>query len=157
MINTNYESILKYVYENDSSLEGIIKGLENASIDTKLNAVRFVIELFNSSKQLQSEGKEQFFTQLIKEKLFALLVDILTYNERVLDFKEDRTSDESQVKEVVQTVVDTVVKLNGNRESEIDLEYNVGKVDLLKVYVAEILTNCFQILPSKVMRCYINF
>lgn len=152
MINTNYESILKYVYENDSSLEEIIKGLENASIDTKLNAVRFVIELFNSSKQLQSEGKEQFFTQLIKEKLFALLVDILTYGERVVDFREDKISDASQVKDAVQTVVDAVVRLNGYRETEIDPEYNVGKVDLLKVYVAEILTNCFQILPSKVMR-----
>jgi len=130
MINANYESILKYVYENDSSLQEIIKGLNKKNIDQKLSATRFLIDLFNNSKQLQSTAKEQFFTQLTKEELLSLIIDILTYNEPFIP-QANKIED---VKE------------------EINAEYNISKLDLLKIHVAEILTNCFQILPSKVKR-----
>jgi len=130
MINGNYEFILKYVYENDSSLEEIIKGLNKTNIDQMLSATRFLIDLFNNSKQLQSTAKEQFFTQLIKEELLCLIIDILTYNEPLIP-QANKIED---VKE------------------EINAEYNISKLDLLKIHVAEILTNCFQILPSKVKR-----
>jgi hypothetical protein len=126
MINANYESILKYVYENDANLEEIMKRLNKTSIDQKLYATRFLIDLFNCSKQHQSIAKEQFFTQLTKDELLSLLIEILTYNEPYIE--------------------PTSIRI----EEEKDPEYNVSKLDLLKTHAAEILTNCLQILPSKV-------
>ena len=164
MINVNFEAILRYVYENDSSLEEIMKGLSQSNIDEKLSTVRFIIDLFNNSKQLQSELKEAFFTQLVKEKLISLLIEIMTYNEYVIAFttKIDNSiiqSDDGEIMQVMKRIIDSVEKrcqepntaiVKIPKGEEIDPEYEVKKIELLKVHVAEILTNCFQILPSTV-------
>lgn len=134
MIGANYDFILKHIYENKGTLEEILKGLAHTHIDSKLSTVRFLVDLFNSSKQLQSELKEKFFTELIQEDLLQILMDIMLYKEDVEEAKKDSTARE----EVIEG------------DEEIDQEYEVRKLALLKTRVAEILTNCFQILPSKV-------
>lgn len=171
MINTNYEFILKYVYENESSLEEIMKGLNNTHIDAKLNTVRFIIDLFNNSKQLQIESKQAFFLQLVRPELLAMLIDIMLYKE-VPTFVPIIRSDPKQtveetVKATVRSIVDRAIKLateerKGSEKAErarlkiegdelIHEDYEIKKLELLKVHVAEILTGCLQILPSKVI------
>ena len=45
MINVNFEAILSYVYENDSRVEEIMKGLSQSNSDEKLITVRFIIDI----------------------------------------------------------------------------------------------------------------
>lgn len=139
MISINYDTILKYIYENEGTLEGILQGLNDSHIDSKLSTVRFLIDLFNSSKQLQSEAKEKFFSELIQEDLLHLFMEIMLYKENAVKVEETKSP---------------VKKENPNEiiigDEEMDEEYEVHKLALLKTRVAEILTNCFQILPSKV-------
>lgn len=160
-MNTNYESILSYVYENEASLEGIIEGLSTNNINSKLCTVRFIIDLFNNSKPLQSESKENFFNQFVNEELLFLLVEILSYNESTIKLPANpNVVEETEIKEILESIIDSVVTTCSEEEDkkiietaindEIDLEYDVKKMELLKVHVAEILTGCFQILPSKV-------
>ena len=170
MINLNYEVILRYIYENESSLEEIMKGLKQSHIDIKLSTVRFVIDLFNTSKQLQVESKQEFFTQLVKPELLSILVEIMAY-------KEGPTAglignQEEIVKAIINDIVEAAVsssvvplqhapegihqevkekQLKIEGEDGMHAEFEIKKLDLLKVNVAEILTGCFQILPSKVM------
>lgn len=159
MANTNYESTLRYIYENESSLTEIMKGLSVAGISTKLTTARFVIDLFNNSRQLQGTTKEQFFSQMIGEELLELLVGMLTLNERTVSLPAKAEATKG-IKEIVKEVVEHIVEVVSNEEEklmemedreEVDMEYDVKKLDLLKVHAAVILTNCFQILPSKVI------
>jgi hypothetical protein len=121
-------------------LEGILQGLSSEHIDVKLNTVRFLIDLFNSSKQLQSEAKEKFFTELIQEDLLRLLMEIMLYKESVVKNEEAKIASENE-----EALSKPIIG-----DEEMDEEYEVQKLALLKTRVAEILTNCFQILPSKV-------
>lgn len=121
-------------------MEGILQGLSSEHIDVKLNTVRFLIDLFNSSKQLQSEAKEKFFTELIQEDLLRLLMEIMLYKESVVKNEEAKIASENE-----EALSKPIIG-----DEEMDEEYEVQKLALLKTRVAEILTNCFQILPSKV-------
>lgn len=160
MINVNYEVIINFVYENDSSLKEIIRGFNLTNIDAKLTTARFVNDLFKSSKQLQTAEKERFFSQLIKEELLSLLIEIMSYNEHFIVHEETKRD---AARGVVEPVVRLTMKgrveekkmeevkyLEMSGDQEIDREYNVHKLDLLKVHVTEILTNSVQILPSNV-------
>jgi len=141
MISINYDVILKYVYEYEGTLKGILQGLSNVHIDVKLNTVRFLIDLFNSSKQPQIEAKEKFFTELIQEDFLKLLMEIMLYKESAAKGEEIKVAP-GEKKEILSKPI--------IGDDEMDEEYEVHKLALLKTRVAEILTNCFQILPSKV-------
>lgn len=141
MISFNYDAILKYIYENEGTLGGILQGLNDSHIDSKLNTVRFLIDLFNSSKQLQSETKEKFFSELIQEDLLQLLMEIMSYKENLVKVEEEKKSLVKKEESLNEIIIG---------DEEMDEEYEVRKLVLLKTRVAEILTNCFQILPSKV-------
>ncbi len=168
MINMNYEMILRYIYENESTLEQIMKNLCQNDIDSKLNTVRFIIDLCNVSKQLLIDSKQAFFTQLVQPGLFSLLVDIMMYKESVPapDLSASAATpappaqpsaapsggDESRSKAKPKPPASMLLKLRIEGDQTVHGEYEVGKLELLKVHVAEILTGCFQILPSKVTR-----
>jgi len=169
MINTNYEQILRYIYENATSLEQIMKGLNSSHIDSKLNTVRFIIDLCNNSKLLQIESKQLFFVQLVQPQLMSLLTEIMMYQENFPDqaHTHELISTNTAMREIVESMVDTAVG-QGQKDGEegkttlkiegeewIHSEFEVNKLELLKVHVAEILTGCLQILPSKVILLYI--
>ncbi len=140
MINLNYELILRYIYENESSLEQILRGLRQDHIDSKLNTVRFIVDLCNVSKQLLIESRQAFFARLIQPEVIGLLMDIMLYKE-ASKAGEAKTSEPQRLQHI-------------EGEGEFHDEYGVGKLGLLKTHVAEILTGCFQILPSKVIASY---
>ena len=125
-----------------------ILGSQNeAHIGKKLSTDRFINDLFNNSQQLQNENKERFFSQFVSQELLSLLIETMIYNESM-----GKTT-ENSIKEVAEPVVNKVKDSNSMEilgEHELDPEYEVYKLPLLKIRVAEILTNCFQILPSKV-------
>ena len=144
-----------------------MRGLNQSHIDAKLTTVRFIIDLFNNSKLLQIDSKQAFFSQLVKPELLSLLTEIMTYKEGPVPtfvpvIKGAAVMGkirEEIVKLTVEEIVDAVVarvekketglKIEG--EEGIHAEFEIGKLELLKVHVAEILTGCLQILPSKVM------
>lgn len=152
MINANYETILRYIYENESSLEQIMKSLCHENIDHKLNTVRFIIDLCNVSKQLLIESKQAFFTQLVQPGLLSLLVDIMTYKEpATLSAKPVDPLPAKSDDNLKRAPESMLLKLRIEGDEAVHDEYEVSKLELLKTHVAEILTGCFQILPSKVM------
>ena len=164
MINANYEAILNYVYENESSLELILKGLNDPHIDAKLNAINFLVDLCNNSKLVQVETKQGFFSKLIDTDLFSMLTEIMIHKEQLAsknpeanpnacadpveplsEMKTETTGMKSNSEEK-DCVKMPILKIEG--EELMHKEYNVNKLDLLKIHVAEILTSCFQIMPG---------
>ena len=147
MINSNYDSILGYIYQDELSIKRILSCLNESHIDIKLSTVRFIIDLFNNSQQLQNENKERFFSQFVSQELLSLLIETMISNESMSKINEN------PIKEVAEPVVNKGEESNSMEilgGHELDPEYEVCKLPLLKIRVAEILTNCFQILPSKV-------
>jgi len=112
MINTNYEIILKYIYENQTCIDEIMKSLVNEHIDSKLNAVRFIIDLFNNSKQLMIESRQTFFSQMIKPKLMGLLIEIMAYKDtQTIPTIKITESPETIIKKIVDQMVQSVVNV----------------------------------------------
>lgn len=138
MINSNYEIILKHVYDNKESLENIMKGLNEPHIDKKLNTVRFIIELLKNSKQFQNEAKERFFSELIKDDFISLLMEIMVY-------KETKTNSVETKNAVLENGTARIIG-----DEEMDQEYGIYKLELLKNRVSEVLSDCLQILSCKV-------
>ena len=125
-----------------------MRGLRDTSIDSKLNTIRFIKDLFEASKFSQLVTKEAFFTKLVNSELIKEFVEIMMYTES--EIVTIRSDTESVVKDTVEYIVDSVERIHEKlTENEAAIDFN--KLELLKANVVEVLTECFQILPSKVM------
>ena len=73
MIANNCKAILDYIFANESSVEELIGELHNPHLVTQLSTTCFLLEVCNSSKQLQTEAKCTFFSSLLDAQLLQLL------------------------------------------------------------------------------------
>jgi hypothetical protein len=126
MITTNCEFILNYIYGNESGIEVLIKCFNESQIDVKLQAARFLIDVFNFSQPFQSDLKQEFFTKLLDSKLFPYLMRLVAYQDNFFPEKEEQIE----------------------KANEFHEEYGINKLELLKTQIIEIISNCLQILPS---------
>ena len=129
MIVANGQDVLNHVFNEEGSVDMLLKEIRESVLDKELLAVSFLLDVCNSSKPLQTDAKLGFFNKLLDAGLVELLIKLMVLREEVLQ-------DPHQV---------SVVPSGGSEPHSL---FGVPKLELLKTNAGEILINCLQILPG---------
>jgi hypothetical protein len=113
------QDVLNHIFGRAESVPNILREIQRQCIDGRMSAIDFLLDVCNSSKQLISTLKHDFFHKLISSHLLDILFHIL--------------SEDGRKKGTVIALEDPKAK---------------AQLLALKEKAAELLTNCLQILPS---------
>ncbi len=115
--------------------EQIMAKLRSANEEAQTNAVKFLVEICDVAKNVPSEAKTQFFTDLVNTGLIECLTTFLRL--------ESPTGNKASLPDAKPSV--------GVRAPEFFQDSTAtrgpGRVELMQVWSAGILTNVLQVLP----------
>eukprot|EP01022_Parablepharisma_sp_SALTPOND_P030324 TRINITY_DN75_c0_g2_i1.p1 TRINITY_DN75_c0_g2~~TRINITY_DN75_c0_g2_i1.p1 ORF type:complete len:606 (+),score=80.41 TRINITY_DN75_c0_g2_i1:827-2644(+) len=136
IVNENYQEVLNHIFTLKSAPEEIVSKMESTtSFDAKITAVKFLLEICNTSKFMLSEYKAEFFAALLEKGLLVCLTEFLK-------LPQEARSDLPSNSEALY--------YSSDLSPEFTSAHGVSRVELIQVWSAEILTQILQALPLKV-------
>ena len=136
MINMNHQDILNHIFSMPTSAEETMAKITHENIETRMSAIRFLLEICTVSKSLISEAKNEFFSKLLSFNLLDSLAEFLLMEE----------NDKSKEKIATSAKIEPMFQLKSKALDGIET-HGASRLERIQVWSAEILTEIFLILP----------
>ena len=139
IICMNNLDIVNHFFSHKELISELFERLREDDMARKSNAIHFLLEICQMSKNLHLQTRHQFMDALNNDALFELLAECLALPYESLSNEEEL---DVQVEGVANHTQNHVAE-----KAEQQLEHR-KKVDLLKINAAEVLMNCLLIVQN---------